>query len=446
MFVNGVVLYIFYSGHIWLHVLGGSLVDWGLVIVALGILPTDRKPIYFLIPLPCIMYVIRCTSVLITNPRRSTVRQLREMECVCSHLRGSDQEACLRLYLTGCCLITVLAFAYAIWPVALLQGIRVLHPRVLLRRFWQTLFWVQVAAIAINLCMVVVPLVLMASDPRHFMWNQADNRWSAFQEGIVWLPNQVLVVLVLARPSCRHRLQAFLVSHCEGLRVASAIAALLGRRGVEESLRKGQQLFRCVRCDQLTPQMLATGQPDTSYAGLSEPAQFGEVDAFLSHSWHDSPPDKWEALQAWRAAFKAANAGREPTVWLDKLCLDQTNIDESLQSLPVFLSGCKELIVLAGETYLTRLWCIVELFVFLETGGKLPNLHMRLLGNSQEQCLTLCQSFRHFDAAQVTCTREDDKERLLAFVEAAFGDLDHFSAEVRKILAEACKRYTTSEA
>jgi hypothetical protein len=35
--------------------------------------------------------------------------------------------------------------------------------------------------------------------------------------------------------------------------------------------------------------------------------------AFLSHSWHDSPVEKWRLLQAWRADFVKAH-GREPTM------------------------------------------------------------------------------------------------------------------------------------
>lgn len=41
---------------------------------------------------------------------------------------------------------------------------------------------------------------------------------------------------------------------------------------------------------------------------------------------------------------------------LDKLCIDQSNIEDTLASLPVFLAGCQTLLVLAGETYLARLW------------------------------------------------------------------------------------------
>ena len=48
-------------------------------------------------------------------------------------------------------------------------------------------------------------------------------------------------------------------------------------------------------------------------------AQLGEVDAFLSHSWHDDPTEKWDALNAWAAAFEAKH-GRPPLVWFDKAC------------------------------------------------------------------------------------------------------------------------------
>ena len=37
-------------------------------------------------------------------------------------------------------------------------------------------------------------------------------------------------------------------------------------------------------------------------------------------------------------------------VWLDKSCIDQLNIDASLSCLPVFLSGCKQLLMLVGPT------------------------------------------------------------------------------------------------
>merc|ERR1719498_1823720 len=106
---------------------------------------------------------------------------------------------------------------------------------------------------------------------------------------------------------------------------------------------------------------------------FAERGQLGHVDAFISHSWWDDPRLKWTHLQAWREEFKKRK-GREPRLWIDKYCIDQNNIDESLASLPVYLAGCRKLVILCGKTYLKRLWCIVELFVFLEMGGEVRNL------------------------------------------------------------------------
>lgn len=53
----------------------------------------------------------------------------------------------------------------------------------------------------------------------------------------------------------------------------------------------------------------------------------------------------------------------------DKACIRQDNITANLECLPVFLAGCQRLLVVAGPTYFERLWCIMEIFVFLRMGG-----------------------------------------------------------------------------
>ena len=45
-----------------------------------------------------------------------------------------------------------------------------------------------------------------------------------------------------------------------------------------------------------------------------------------------------------------------PTVWLDKLCVDQSEMEEDLKCLPFFIMGCRKLLVLLGDTYASRLW------------------------------------------------------------------------------------------
>ena len=121
----------------------------------------------------------------------------------------------------------------------------------------------------------------------------------------------------------------------------------------------------------------------------------GEVTAFLSHSWSDedeAPGAKHALVSRWAKRRQEAT-GNEPTLWLvalppplslhlnqyrlharmksyalcaaqDKACIDQSNIQQSLACLPVFLAGCQTLLVVAGATYCSRLWCVMELFTF----------------------------------------------------------------------------------
>ena len=62
------------------------------------------------------------------------------------------------------------------------------------------------------------------------------------------------------------------------------------------------------------------------------------------------------ALRDWASEFEAAH-GRRPTVWLDKGSIDQTSVAADLAGLPLYLLGCRSLLVLVGNTYGSRLWC-----------------------------------------------------------------------------------------
>ena len=66
-------------------------------------------------------------------------------------------------------------------------------------------------------------------------------------------------------------------------------------------------------------------------------------------------------------------------VRLDKCCIDQNNIDAALQCLPVFEMACKRMLVLCGETYTTRLWCIWELYTFFSMSSDVARMQVRHL-------------------------------------------------------------------
>ena len=99
---------------------------------------------------------------------------------------------------------------------------------------------------------------------------------------------------------------------------------------------------------------------------LSEPCGPGEIDYFISHSWKDDAALKYAQLESLAKRFQEAN-GREGTFWFDKVCINQRDISEDLKCLPIFVMACDRLLILYGSTYLARLWCIWELYVFFPT-------------------------------------------------------------------------------
>lgn len=170
-----------------------------------------------------------------------------------------------------------------------------------------------------------------------------------------------------------------------------------------------------MQADQIAKEDMAENTPNPALSKFTRQATIGDVDAFLSHSWHDNAQLKWDALQEWRAEFKIAH-GREPSLWIDKYCIDQNSIEESLACLPCFLAGCSFLVVLCGTTYLERLWCLVEILVFLEMGGDTSRLSVRILtdvddGGHMEVAL------RTFDPKQARCFTQYDTDRLQEVLE-----------------------------
>jgi len=128
-------------------------------------------------------------------------------------------------------------------------------------------------------------------------------------------------------------------------------------------------------------------------------------------------------LQELRQDFKRKRL-REPKLWFDKYSIDQSDIDTSLACLPVYLSGCSQLWILCGKTYLERLWCLIEIFVFLEMGGQHSALRVRMLGtntakgtNGRVSSSSLDEALLDFDPSRARCFTDYDTERLHTVIE-----------------------------
>jgi len=200
---------------------------------------------------------------------------------------------------------------------------------------------------------------------------------------------------------------------------------------VWESLEEGHLLSNRVHAD--LPPICTVAAP------------LGSCDAFLSHSWSDDGHAKWRALHSWAERFSSAY-GRAPSLWLDKACIDQSDIGRSLAVLPIFLAGCENLLIVAGPTYTQRLWCVIEVFTFLKacvaSGRTIDHcvvIPISAAATSSVQHAALMKlvvsRFATFDAAQARCFDPADQQRLLGVVESSYGQLSEFNMAFRRALA-----------
>lgn len=265
---------------------------------------------------------------------------------------------------------------------------------------------------------------------------------NCFSAKFLWIAVQVATLALMLMPGWHERLRAALTRLLvtrSSQRAAAGVAALVGNCEAQEALALAERRFRCVRLCDLCQEDFADNAPDHSLAAKSEACKLQRCDAFISHSWHDDPAAKWEAMQRWRADF-VLRYGREPLVWIDKCCIDQMNIEQDLRCLPIFVSGCTTFLVCCGPTYLTRLWCVVEVFSFVHMGGSISNMHFEPLckaGREKEDFDSLRATVENFDARSCDCHLPEDKARMLAIVEEAFGDVSGFNTSVREIFQQS---------
>lgn len=241
---------------------------------------------------------------------------------------------------------------------------------------------------------------------------------------------------VLMRPQLHDAILAYITRRCEVAFLAGSIADALVTCGderrtwqtVETRIRDARRTFRGMDIALLTLAHLSPHNSTTTDAyTLSTPAKLGAVDAFISHSWHDDAREKWRMLQLWRGAFKLLNK-REPTIWVDKCCVDPTaaHFKSLINYLPIYLSGCRTLVALDGPTYASRLWCVIELYLFDEL--RLHDSQIEVLTFDAPTLKTVV-----FDVRGAVCTYAHDTSRL-SRVLRAHCHLESFNAWVRVLL------------
>ena len=274
------------------------------------------------------------------------------------------------------------ASAATLAPTLRCRGHRAMQPRPALRRLWMVY----------RLLYLGIGVLSAAGSIADYV--QGDNlvdHWAAATFSVT-----CLMCAALATPRNRgrlHRRLGRLGGRGTEAEEAAAVAALVGGSDPDAALERASKLLRCLPASRLYAADLAdntTAPPaGPTLHERTEPAAMGEVTAFLSHSWSDekeAPGAKHAVVSRW-AKRRQETTGNEPTLWLvtlaphrctlarsvkraprlapqDKACIDQGNIQQSLACLPAFLAGCQTLLVVAGPTYCSRLWCVMELFTF----------------------------------------------------------------------------------
>ena len=162
----------------------------------------------------------------------------------------------------------------------------------------------------------------------------------------------------------------------------------------------------------------------------------GACDAFVSHSSCDPPRLKFDALRRWAETETATTEGTTPRLWLDRLCLDAfastVPLEVTVPLLPIFAAGSRQMLALVGSSYPSRLWCVLEVFVFLQVNQASQQLIFEPIDGEDVEAL-----FAAFDVNAARCSNKRDAHLLKAVIEATFGDLYEFNGVVRKLPAKS---------
>ena len=90
----------------------------------------------------------------------------------------------------------------------------------------------------------------------------------------------------------------------------------------------------------------------------------------------------------------------------------------------------------------------MEVFTFVYMGGSFSRIDVILIGAEAGRHASQADLLEHFDCRKATCRYESDKQRLLAVIEAAFGEFESFNRIVHLLLSDSspAMRKTTRHA
>jgi len=400
--------------------LGAMITAFGSLFAPLSILPTDTRAIRFATALVVLIFsLLTCHRA---YEFLQNVMGLMRRECV---EKGRPVPCGLLAYFATTKILMVFAFSLILRQLIQKRGA---PPMKLLAYLWQALgrMWLFIGLFA-WLPFLVGMLACGLFDIFHAFWFS------------VQTVLDVGLGLVMRRKDFRVVAQHWL-STLGSVSAAAGLAEIIGDTDAEVVCSRARQTMCGISFERLTRDDMAENIPNPGLSCLSCKVKLGQVDAFVSHSWRDDSGAKWDALATWCANFNDAH-GRFPVLWIDKYCIDQNNVQHSLSCLPVYLTGCTQFVVLCGDTYLSRLWCIVELFVFFETVRQMDRMDVLFAAKSPTHLQSIKYAITNFKVKRAKCSTEEDAHRLLPIIEAAHGGVDGFTRWVISIFSSRSQSF-----
>jgi len=400
----------------------------------LSIIATDRNAIRVLIGISPLLFAIM-TLILTRDALQWTRRDGPQAQCANTTIT-EKYCAISAVYYSGCCVIVgATSVALALLSRPSWRNGRwsfVLPPRAALAKVWRNAF---VCTVSLASYLLIMLLVLMRfetdDDATAVNYLNGADRTVRIVRAITFYDLALFIAM-------RRRIRVFLTgkgADAEAASAASGVSAMIGATQPTVALAKASQSFKAIAFDQLSASDFDGNTPAATLGGKAEHVTLGHVDFFLSHSWHDSPARKWEALEKHCTHFHASK-GRSARLWLDRACLNQNDIASSLPDLPTHMAGCKHLLILAGPTYVKRLWTLLEIFVwnFMKDAG---DIRVLITEDEQFSSSDVVDTFRAVRIEDALCSSAADKEKVVSIIEASFSDLKLFDQMVTSLLLDA---------
>jgi hypothetical protein len=146
----------------------------------------------------------------------------------------------------------------------------------------------------------------------------------------------------------------------------------------------------------------------------------------------------------------------ENSVWLDKVCIDQTNMDtkqKGIANLALYLLRCRRMTIMLGETYFTRLWTTFELAAYCYVHQNNLAYRLEFLSFKWATTWNFLLMFRRvqldksekdqlatYSCLDANCYLPADRMVVLAFIRKMWGSEEAFDEFVRTKLPEILRK------